>query len=72
MIGLCRETIARRSGAGGEMRLVVYPGAHHAFNAAGLREGPQMFLGRRLEYNDQAERAAREETFLTLRQAFGR
>ena len=63
----CREMMARRSGLGAPMRLVVYPEAHHAFN---LPLGPRRSYGHRLEYNEAADRAAWSET-AALRQAFG-
>jgi dienelactone hydrolase len=55
--------ISRTRGQGVAVRLIVYPGAHHAFDAPGL-ERPIEFLGHRLEYNkaaaDQANDALRE------------
>ena len=67
---LCQEMMARRSGAGAELRLVVYPGAHHAFNSVRLRNRPEYFFGH-LEYNEEAHRAALQETVAALRAAFG-
>jgi dienelactone hydrolase len=66
----CREMMGRRSGEGAPLRLVVYPGAYHAFNA--LRDKPETLFGHRLEYNEAADRAASEETMAALRQAFER
>jgi dienelactone hydrolase len=57
---------------GAAQRLVVYPGASHAFDAASLRDKPRTLLGHHLEYNEAAERAAWTETVAALRQAFGR
>jgi dienelactone hydrolase len=55
--------ISRRKGDGVPMRLIVYPGAYHAFDAAGLQT-PVQLLGHRLEFNqaatDQASEALRE------------
>jgi dienelactone hydrolase len=55
--------ISRSSGQGVPIRLIVYPGAHHAFDVSGLQT-PIEFLGHRLEYNkpaaDQASDALRE------------
>jgi dienelactone hydrolase len=65
----CREMMARRSGFGAALRLVVYPDAHHSFN---LPLGPRRSYGYRLEYNEAADRAAWSETVAALRQAFGR
>jgi dienelactone hydrolase len=67
----CREMMARRSGAGAPLRLVVYPNAHHSFNSVRLRGKPDYFYGRR-EYNEAADHAAREETLAALRRAFER
>jgi dienelactone hydrolase len=50
--------ISRTRGQGVAVRLVVYPGARHAFDVPGLRT-PIEFLGHRLEYNKSAaDRAA--------------
>jgi dienelactone hydrolase len=55
--------ISRTRGQGVPVRLIVYPGAYHAFDAPGL-ERPIEFLGHRLEYDksaaDQANDALRE------------
>jgi dienelactone hydrolase len=45
--------ISRTRGQGVAVRLIVYPGAYHAFDAPGL-ERPIEFLGHRLEYNKTA------------------
>ncbi len=68
----CQKMIARRSGEGAPLRLVVYPGAHHAFNAESLSDKPLTYFGHHLEYNEAADRAAWAETVAALRQAFGR
>jgi len=65
----CREMMARRSGLGAPLRLVVYPEAHHAFN---LLLEPRRSYGHRLEYNATADRAAWSETVTALRRSFGR
>jgi dienelactone hydrolase len=65
----CRAMMARRSGLGAPMQLVVYPEAHHDFN---LRLAPRRHYGYQLEYNEAADRAAWRETVAALRQAFGR
>ncbi|MDP2372675.1 dienelactone hydrolase family protein [Reyranella sp.] len=67
----CQEMMARRSGDGAALRLVVYPGAHHAFNSVRLRGKPEYFFGH-LEYNEAADHAAHQEMLAVLRQAFGR
>ncbi len=55
--------ISRTHGQGVPVRLIVYPGAYHAFDAPGL-ERPVEFLGHRLGYDksaaDQAGDALRE------------
>lgn len=65
----CREMMARRTGLGASLRLVVYPDAHHDFH---LRLAPRRHYGYRLEYNEAADAAAWRETTTLLRQAFGR
>lgn len=66
----CREMMARRSGQGANVRLVVYPGAHHAFNSVRLRNGPETAYGKRNEYNEPAARAAWDEELAALHDAF--
>lgn len=66
----CRTMMTQRSGEGAPIRLVVYPGAYHAFNFP--RDKPQTYFGHRLEYNEAAAKAALAETIAALRQAFGR
>jgi dienelactone hydrolase len=56
----CREMMAGRSGAGSPVKLIVYPGAHHSFDAASLHPGRESF-GHRIEYNAAAARLATEE-----------
>jgi dienelactone hydrolase len=65
----CERMMARRTGLGAAIRLVVYPEAHHAFN---LPIEARRFYGQQLEYNAPADRAAWNETVALLRQAFGR
>ena len=45
--------ISRRAGEGIPVKLIVYPGAYHAFDSPALRDSVQYF-GHRLEYNEQA------------------
>jgi dienelactone hydrolase len=66
----CSRDMARRSGEGAPVKLVVYPDAYHAFNFQ--RAKPTVFLGHRLEYNEAADRAAWTETVTALHAAFGR
>ena len=55
--------ISRHSGDGVPIKLIVYPGAYHAFDAPGLKT-PVQFLGHHLEFNqaatDQSIAAVRE------------
>jgi dienelactone hydrolase len=67
----CQEMMARRTGVGAPMRLVIYPDAYHAFNFASLRK-PVTKLGHHLEYNEAADKAAWAETLAALKGAFGR
>jgi dienelactone hydrolase len=69
---VCRALVAKPISKGAPIRLVVYPGAHHAFDAVGLSGNPRSFFGFRLEYNEAADRAAWIETTAALREAFGR
>ena len=68
----CQAMMAQRSGGGASLRLVVYPGAYHGFNAVSLRDKPRSYFGHHLEYNEAADRAALAEMIAALRQAFGR
>ena len=45
--------ISRRSGDGVPIKLIVYPGAYHSFDAPGLKT-PVQFLGHHLEFNQAA------------------
>ncbi len=65
----CREMVARRSGLGAPLRLIVYPAAYHAFNIA---LAPRNSYGYRLEFDAVADRAAWAETVGLLHQVFGR
>lgn len=68
----CQDMMAKRSGEGAPLRLVVYPGAHHAFTSSRLRGKPETTYGYRNEYNEAAARAAWDEERAALRAAFGR
>jgi dienelactone hydrolase len=65
----CEALMARRNGLGAPMRVIVYPGAHHAFNFNGR---PRDYYGHHLEFNEAAARAAWVETVGALRAAFGK
>jgi dienelactone hydrolase len=47
----CREMVARRDGKGSPVKLVVYPGATHAFNFPGAA---RQYLGHQMAYDPQA------------------
>jgi len=66
----CREMMERRSSEGAPVRLIVYPGAWHAFNAP--RAAPVTVFGHRIEYDEAAARAAWDETVKALRAAFAK
>ncbi|HSI01982.1 MAG TPA: dienelactone hydrolase family protein [Reyranella sp.] len=68
----CEAMMGRRSGEGAPLRLIVYPGAYHSFNARSLRGKPRDYFGHHLEYNEAADKAAWDAMAATLRQAFGR
>jgi dienelactone hydrolase len=67
----CQKMVARRGSEGAPIRLVVYPGAYHAFNAVSLRGKPTTYRGHHVEYNEAADHAAWTETVAALRTAFG-
>jgi len=56
----CTHMMQGRSGAGSPVRLIVYPGAHHAFDVVALQPGREMF-GHRVEYNTAAAAMATDE-----------
>jgi len=62
--------VSRRPGQGAPIKLIVYPGAYHAFDAPALKT-PRELLGHHLEYNqvaaDQSAVALREFLDATLR-----
>jgi len=66
----CRNAVAKRTGEGSPVKLVVYPGAYHGFNFA--RDKPVNSFGHHIEYNEAAAREAWAETVSALRSAFGR
>jgi dienelactone hydrolase len=68
----CERMMARRSGEGAPVRLIVYPGAYHAFNARGLIGRPREVFGHHVEYNEAADTAAWSAMTAALRSAFGR
>jgi dienelactone hydrolase len=55
--------ISRQKGQGIPIRLIVYPGAYHAFDAPNLKT-PRQFLGHHLEFNQ----AATDQSIVALRQ----
>ena len=56
----CRNMLARSSGKGSPITLIIYPGAHHSFDVPALQPGRLLF-GYQVEYNaEAAEKAAHE------------
>ena len=68
---VCHNMMARRTGAGAPLRLIVYPDAHHGFDMVSLRQ-PVSSFGHRLQYNEAAANAAWADTLAALKEAFGR
>jgi dienelactone hydrolase len=62
----CRAMMALRSGTGAAERLIVYPGAQHAFNFIGLRDRPRTLYGHHLAYDEAADHAASEAAIAFL------
>jgi dienelactone hydrolase len=56
----CREMVAHARPDSASIALHVYPGAHHAFDVAGLQPGRRAF-GHWLEYNEAAAKDAEEK-----------
>ncbi|HTT79392.1 MAG TPA: dienelactone hydrolase family protein, partial [Stellaceae bacterium] len=54
----CRDMMARRNGKGAPVKLVVYPGATHAFN---IPRPPRQYMGHHLAYDPQATADAWKE-----------
>lgn len=65
----CRALATRHKGLGADLRLIVYPGARHAFN---LDLEPRRYFGYRLEFDAAASNAAWSESVSLLRRVFGR
>ena len=63
--------ISRRKNEGAPIRLIVYPGAYHAFDAPGLQT-PIQFLGHRLEFNQAARDQSIEAVHEFLDATIGR
>jgi dienelactone hydrolase len=63
----CRAMLARHANGESLVRLVVYPGAYHSFDAAALRPARRLF-GHRLEYNPAAAVDAVEQVHRFLRE----
>ena len=68
----CEAMKLRRTGEGAPLKLIVYPGAYHAFDVATLRGRPRTYQGHHLEYNEAADRAAWSEAAAFLLEAFRR
>ncbi|QWG21814.1 hypothetical protein KMZ93_17685 [Bradyrhizobium sediminis] len=60
--------ISRSPGDRSLVQLIIYPGAHHGFDLAGLRFSNGIeFLGHRMEYNDAATRDSVEKVRVFFR-----
>jgi dienelactone hydrolase len=56
----CERLMERRGGEGAPVKLVIYPGAYHAFNVAAVRDGMRSY-GHWLKYDaDAAQRSVLE------------
>jgi len=56
----CERLMERRAGKGAPVKLVIYPGAYHAFNVAAFRDGMR-YLGHWVKYDaDAAQRSVLE------------
>ena len=51
----CERWMERRAGKGAPVKLVIYPGAYHAFDAQNLGDGRRLF-GHWLKYEADAAR----------------
>jgi dienelactone hydrolase len=61
--------ISRSPGDRSLVQLIIYPGAHHGFDLAGLRFSNGIeYMGHRLEYNDAATRDSIEKVRVFFRQ----
>ena len=65
----CRDMLARRTGNGSPVTLIVYPGAHHSFDVPAPER--QLF-GYRLAYNAAAAENATQEVRRFLAEHLGR
>ena len=68
----CQAMMARRTGEGAPVKLVVYPNAYHSFNSRSLRDRPRTLLGHHLEYDEAADNAAWQEMAALLQRTFSR
>ncbi|MGB9368452.1 MAG: dienelactone hydrolase family protein [Xanthobacteraceae bacterium] len=62
----CKRWMAQRAGRGAPVKFIVYPGAHHAFDAPITGAGMQMF-GHLLKYDPEAAKQATTEVREFLR-----
>lgn len=64
----CRDMMAQRNGKGAPMKLVVYPGATHAFNFPALA---RRYLGHHFAYDPQATAGAWRQVRTFLQTTLG-
>ena len=67
----CELWMKRRADRGAPVKLVVYPGAYHAFSVPAFADGREMY-GHWLKYDAEAARKAVEETQSFLSAQFSR
>jgi dienelactone hydrolase len=67
----CRRMMARRTGSGSTVRLIVYPSAYHSFDVPSLQPGKRLF-GHWLEYNPAAAESAVKEVQHFLMEKFAK
>jgi dienelactone hydrolase len=67
----CELWMKRRADRGAPVKLVVYPGAYHAFNVPAFADGREM-LGHWLKYDAKAARSAVQEMQSFLAAQFSR
>jgi dienelactone hydrolase len=67
----CRDMVERLAPNSAPVKLVIYPGAYHAFNAVSLKGHPRTYDGHRMEYNEAAANAANWEMKQFLAECLG-
>ena len=65
----CRKMMKQRSGKGSSVQLIIYEGAHHAFDAANLKDGISAF-GHWMQYNAADANQSIRDTHVFLKEVF--